>query len=85
MQPRTFFTCLAITRPDSISLRLYSTCTPAMEKVANRQGWERALNDGQIPNVRGVRLHASTGYNRVEGNRRASRPSPTRNPLSSDS
>jgi hypothetical protein len=31
------------------------------------------LNEGQIPNVRGVRAHASTGYNRVEGNRRASR------------
>jgi hypothetical protein len=31
------------------------------------------LNDGQIPNVRAVRVHVSTGYNRVEGNRRASR------------
>jgi hypothetical protein len=44
------------------------------------------LNDGQIPNSRGVRVHVSTGYNRVEGNRRAPRNgrvscSPTRNPL----
>jgi hypothetical protein len=31
------------------------------------------LNDGQIPNFHGVRVHVSTGYNRVEGNRRASR------------
>ena len=31
------------------------------------------MNDGQIPNVRGVRVHVSTSYNRVEGNRRASR------------
>jgi hypothetical protein len=32
-----------------------------------------SLNDGQIPNVRVVRVHVSTGYHRVEGNRRASR------------
>ena len=32
-----------------------------------------SLNDGRIPNVRGVRVHVITGYNRVEGNRRASR------------
>ena len=32
-----------------------------------------AQNDGQIPNTRGVRVHASTGYTRVKGNRRASR------------
>jgi hypothetical protein len=38
---------------------------------AGRQ--KMALNDGQIPNVRGVRAHVSTGYNRGEGNRRASR------------
>jgi hypothetical protein len=31
------------------------------------------LNDGPIPNCRGLRVHASTGNNRVEGNRRASR------------
>jgi hypothetical protein len=31
------------------------------------------LNDGQIPNVRVVRVRVSTGYTRVEGNRRASR------------
>jgi hypothetical protein len=28
------------------------------------------LNDGQVPHVRAVRAHVSTGYNRVEGNRR---------------
>jgi hypothetical protein len=48
-----------------------------MQKVANRnlarceRKWP--LDDGQIPNFRGVRVHVSTGYNRVEGNRRASR------------
>jgi hypothetical protein len=31
------------------------------------------LDDGQPSDSRGVRVHASTGYNRVEGNRRASR------------
>jgi hypothetical protein len=31
------------------------------------------LNDGRIPNFRVVRVHVSTGYSRVEGNRRASR------------
>jgi hypothetical protein len=31
------------------------------------------LNDGRIPNSRGVRVARGTGYNRVEGNRRASR------------
>jgi hypothetical protein len=31
------------------------------------------LNERQIPNFRGVRVHVSTGYTRVEGNRRASR------------
>ena len=29
--------------------------------------------EGQIPNLRGVAEHVSTGYNRVEGNLRASR------------
>jgi hypothetical protein len=52
--------------------------------------WEWAtengsVNDGRIPNVRAVRVHVSTGYNRVEGNRRASRNGrvsalPTRKP-----
>jgi hypothetical protein len=32
-----------------------------------------SLNDGQIRSFRGVRVHVSTSYNRVEGNRRASR------------
>jgi hypothetical protein len=34
---------------------------------------ERSLNEGQIPNVRVVRVALGTGYHRVEGNRRASR------------
>jgi hypothetical protein len=34
---------------------------------------KRPLNDGQTPNVRVVRVHVGTGYNRGEGNRRASR------------
>ena len=32
-----------------------------------------SLNDGQTPISRGLRVHASTGYHRCEGNRRASR------------
>ena len=32
-----------------------------------------ALNEAQIPNFRGVRVHVSSGYFHVEGNRRASR------------
>ena len=31
------------------------------------------MNDGQIPNSRGVRVDVGTGYNPAEGNRRASR------------
>jgi ABC-type protease/lipase transport system fused ATPase/permease subunit len=31
------------------------------------------MNDGRIPNFRGVRVHVSTDYSRVEGTRRASR------------
>jgi hypothetical protein len=31
------------------------------------------LTMGQIPNFRGVRVASGTGYNHVEGNRRASR------------
>jgi hypothetical protein len=34
---------------------------------------EWSLNDGQIPNPNVVRVALGTGYNRVEGNRRASR------------
>jgi hypothetical protein len=41
------------------------------------------LNDGQIPNLRGVRVALGTGYRRVERNRRAWVSSPTRNPLTS--
>jgi hypothetical protein len=48
------------------------------------------MNDGQIPNVRAVRVALGTGYNRVERNRRASRNgrvscSPPRNPSRYDS
>jgi transcription factor IIIB subunit 2 len=48
-------------------------------RVANRNlrfghGGDRKwrLNDGQIPNVRGMRVARGTGYNRVKENRRAS-------------
>jgi hypothetical protein len=43
--------------------------------VANRNArfGTGSLNDGRIPNFRGVRVHVSTGYNRAEGNRRALR------------
>jgi hypothetical protein len=45
---------------------------------ANRQGFARgdrkwSLNEEQIPNPNVVRVAPGTGYNRVEGNRRASR------------
>ena len=37
------------------------------------EGLARAdRNEAQIPNVRGVRVHVSTGYHRVEGTRRVS-------------
>ena len=47
---------------------------------SQRLGWHGgdrkwSLNDGQIPNFRVVRVALGTGYNRVEGNRRASRVS----------
>ena len=38
--------------------------------LADREG---SLDEGQIPTFRGVRVHVSTGCNRGEGNRRASR------------
>jgi hypothetical protein len=37
---------------------------------------EWSLNDGQLPNFRAVRVALGTGYNRVEGNRQASRNGP---------
>jgi hypothetical protein len=48
------------------------------------------MNEGQIPNVRGVRVALGTGYDRGEGHRWASRNgrvslSPTRNPYGYDS
>ena len=50
-------------------------------KVTNRdfevwrdRGWP--LNDGRIPNPNIARVRVSTGYHRVEGNRRASRNGP---------
>jgi hypothetical protein len=48
-------------------------CPPAGPR---RNTWRVAtgrLNEGRAPNCRGVRVHVSTGYSRVEGNRRASR------------
>jgi hypothetical protein len=50
--------------------------TPYSDENANANRWwarEWSLNEGQIPNLRGVRVHVSTGCNLVEGNRRASR------------
>ena len=71
------------TRP-SVLRAMKISCESQREGLA-RGDRKRPLNDGQIPNVRGVRVHVSTGYNRVEGSRRASRtglvsPSPTRTP-----
>jgi hypothetical protein len=52
----------------------YSDRKVANRNVTVRQGRQKmALELLQNPNFRGVRLHVSTGYNRVEGNRRASR------------
>jgi hypothetical protein len=53
-------------------------CGSAIKKlriVTLRFGSDRkwSLNDGQIPNVRGVRVHVRTGYNTGQGNPRASR------------
>jgi hypothetical protein len=42
-------------------------------RVCARGDIKWSLNDGQIPNSRGVRVALGTGYDRVEGNRRASR------------
>jgi hypothetical protein len=52
----------------------YSDAEVANRDVQVRHGAaETGMNEGQIPNVRGARVHhVSTGYNRVEGNRRAS-------------
>jgi hypothetical protein len=62
---------------------LSGACAPpafSHAQVANRNArvWARrdsewCLNDGQIPNTRGVRVALGTDYHRVEVNRRASR------------
>jgi hypothetical protein len=55
-----------------VPLTMYSD-----ENVANRKGrvWhgatETGVNDGQMPNFRGVRIALGTGYAPVEANRRA--------------
>ena len=60
--------------------QLYQQVRYSDGTVANRYArvWHGAtengsLNDGQIPQKWFVLVHASTGYNRVAGNRRASR------------
>jgi hypothetical protein len=53
---------------------LPSTATPKLRSVTLGLAWgdrKWSLNDGQILNFPGVRVHVSTGYNRVEGGRRA--------------
>jgi hypothetical protein len=62
----------------------------AVRSAAGRQRRGPLKPEGRIARLRGVRVHASTGYNRAEGNRRASRngrvgSSPTRNPQRYDS
>jgi hypothetical protein len=64
-----------------LSFNTRVSCGTAMQKLrivtlalgfgTGRQ--RMALNEGQISNFRGVRVHVSKGYNRVERNRRASR------------
>jgi hypothetical protein len=44
-----------------------------IERFRVGTGRQWSLNDGRTPNVRGLRVARGTGYNRVEGNRRASR------------
>jgi hypothetical protein len=50
-------------------------CKSRESKCVVWHGGDRkgSLNDGQVSNFCVVRVHVSTGYNRVEGNRRASR------------
>jgi hypothetical protein len=57
------------------SIHTYSECKKSRIVTLRlaRGDREWSLNDGQIPNFHGVRVHVSTGYNRVEANRRASR------------
>jgi hypothetical protein len=67
-----------VTAPTSLHLKR-SDALHSDGKVANRTDrfWhgaaENPLNEGHRPNFRGVRVALGTGYNRVEGNRRALR------------
>ena len=78
--------------PDVLVRALQPSPTATKSCESQRQGLARgdrswSLNDGLIPNCRVVRVHVSTGYHRVEGNRRASRNGlvryPTPNPYDS--
>jgi hypothetical protein len=61
------------TRAASAALQRCKICESYLLGFGTGRDTEWSLNDGQRPNFRGVRVALGTGYNRVEGNRRASR------------
>ena len=58
--------------PCNAAQRAHSCESRSVEDLA-RGDRKWRLNDGQLPNFRGVRVHVSTGYIPPEGHRRASR------------
>jgi threonine synthase len=78
----TFASAIQIGDPVSIDRAIYALTVRARRPLASQCPFGGAAvhgatenvssNDGRIPHLRGVRVHASTGYNSVEGNRRAS-------------
>jgi hypothetical protein len=62
---------LAKVRSTRMTSRRFAKAANRNARSLARGDRKWALNDGQIPKFRGVRVHASTGYNRAEGNRRA--------------
>jgi hypothetical protein len=61
-------------RQDTLQQHLQRCTSCESYRVGLARGDRKwSLNDQRIPNFRGVRVHASTGYDRVQGNRRASR------------
>jgi hypothetical protein len=77
------YSALECPRPICVSIRRGQPNSPSVRPERLRivmLGFARrdrkwSLNDGQIPNFHVVRVALGKGYNRVEGNRRASRTS----------
>jgi hypothetical protein len=74
MDPSMHAHLQAMHDPTSLALQ-HLQCVPPL---TNRKVWhgrdrKGSLDDGLIPNVRGVRVALGTGYDHVEGNRQASR------------